>query len=185
MAQASLWLRDTPSRPRPREYGPRTLTGIFGDRRLPPEIKFGIEEVVAVSIFEGAASGVFIPAEASVRRGNNIWAWPGDTILFIRRAADQSRVRRHRARGQLEFSAGGQSSFFRLTIAEAVAARLAFTLSTALSYARFSARRKSLTERSLLIGIGIHPRILSDVRFRSKEGLKPLANTIRHRNQGK
>jgi polysaccharide biosynthesis/export protein len=52
------------------EFGPATLTGIFGDRRPPPEIKFGIGDVVAVSIFEAAAGGLFIPAEASVRPGN-------------------------------------------------------------------------------------------------------------------
>ena len=52
------------------EYGPRTLTAIFGDRRPPPEIKFGIGDVVSVTIFEAAAGGLFIPAEASVRPGN-------------------------------------------------------------------------------------------------------------------
>jgi len=52
------------------EYGPQTLTGIFGDHRPPPEIKFGIGDIVAVSIFEAAAGGLFIPAEASVRPGN-------------------------------------------------------------------------------------------------------------------
>jgi polysaccharide export outer membrane protein len=52
------------------EFGPRSLTGIFGDHRPPPEITFGIGDVVAVSIFEAAAGGLFIPAEASVRPGN-------------------------------------------------------------------------------------------------------------------
>jgi polysaccharide biosynthesis/export protein len=52
------------------EYGPRTLSAVFGDRRPPPEIKFGIGDVVSVSIFEAAAGGLFIPAEASVRPGN-------------------------------------------------------------------------------------------------------------------
>jgi polysaccharide biosynthesis/export protein len=52
------------------EYGPQTLTGIFGDHRPPPEIKFGIGDVISVSIFEAAAGGLFIPAEASVRPGN-------------------------------------------------------------------------------------------------------------------
>jgi len=52
------------------EFGPVTLTGLFGDRRPPPEIKFGIGDVVSVSIFEAAAGGLFIPAEASVRPGN-------------------------------------------------------------------------------------------------------------------
>ncbi len=52
------------------EFGPRSLTGIFGDRRPPPEITFGIGDVISVSIFEAAAGGLFIPAEASVRPGN-------------------------------------------------------------------------------------------------------------------
>ena len=52
------------------EYGPRTLSAIFGDRRPPPEIRFGIGDVVSVSIFEAAAGGLFIPSEAGVRPGN-------------------------------------------------------------------------------------------------------------------
>jgi len=52
------------------EYGPPTLSAVFGDRRPPPAIKFGIGDVVSVSIFEAAAGGLFIPAEASVRPGN-------------------------------------------------------------------------------------------------------------------
>ncbi len=52
------------------EYGPRTLSATFGDRRPPPEIKFGIGDVVSVSIFEAAAGGLFIPIEAGVRPGN-------------------------------------------------------------------------------------------------------------------
>ena len=51
------------------EYGPRTLSALFGDHRPPPEIKFGIGDVVSVTIFEAAAGGLFIPAEASVRPG--------------------------------------------------------------------------------------------------------------------
>jgi len=52
------------------EYGPRTLTATFGDRRPPPEIKFGIGDVVSITIFEAQAGGLFIPAEAGVRPGN-------------------------------------------------------------------------------------------------------------------
>jgi polysaccharide biosynthesis/export protein len=52
------------------EYGPRSLSGTFGDRRPPPEIKFGIGDVVGVTVFEAAAGGLFIPAEAGVRPGN-------------------------------------------------------------------------------------------------------------------
>jgi polysaccharide export outer membrane protein len=52
------------------EYGPRSLSGTFGDRRPPPEIKFGIGDVISVTVFEAAAGGLFIPAEAGVRPGN-------------------------------------------------------------------------------------------------------------------
>jgi polysaccharide biosynthesis/export protein len=52
------------------EYGPGALAGSFPDHRPPPSIKFGIGDVVAVSIFEAAAGGLFIPAEAGVRPGN-------------------------------------------------------------------------------------------------------------------
>jgi polysaccharide export outer membrane protein len=52
------------------EYGPRTLSATFGDHRPPPEIRFGIGDVVSVSVFEAAAGGLFIPSEAGVRPGN-------------------------------------------------------------------------------------------------------------------
>ncbi len=52
------------------EYGPRTLSATFGDQRPAPEIKFGIGDVVGITVFEAAAGGLFIPAEASVRPGN-------------------------------------------------------------------------------------------------------------------
>jgi polysaccharide biosynthesis/export protein len=68
-----------------KEYGPRTLTGVFGDTRPPPEIKFGIGDVVSVTIFEAAAGGLFIPAEAGVRPGNYVTLpnQPVDTKGFI------------------------------------------------------------------------------------------------------
>ena len=46
------------------------IGNVFPDRRPPREIRFGIGDIVAVSIFESAAGGLFIPAEASVRPGN-------------------------------------------------------------------------------------------------------------------
>lgn len=52
------------------EYEPRGIAGAFPDRRPPPEIKFGIGDVVSVTIFEAAAGGLFIPTEAGVRPGN-------------------------------------------------------------------------------------------------------------------
>jgi polysaccharide biosynthesis/export protein len=48
------------------------LAGAFADRRVPGEIRFGIGDVVGVTIFEAAAGGLFIPAEAGVRPGNFI-----------------------------------------------------------------------------------------------------------------
>ena len=52
------------------EYGPQTLSAFFRDHRPPPKIKFGIGDVVSVSIFEAAAGGLYIPNEAGVRPGN-------------------------------------------------------------------------------------------------------------------
>ena len=48
------------------------LGTIFADRRPPPAIRFGVGDVVAVTIFEAAAGGLFIPLEAGVRPGNFI-----------------------------------------------------------------------------------------------------------------
>jgi polysaccharide export outer membrane protein len=42
----------------------------FKDRRPPKGIVFGIGDVLSVTIFEAAAGGLFIPAEAGVRPGN-------------------------------------------------------------------------------------------------------------------
>ena len=61
------------------EYGPLTLSAVFGDRRPPPEITFGIGDVVSVTIFEAAAGGLFIPSEAGVRPGNFV-ALPNQPI---------------------------------------------------------------------------------------------------------
>jgi polysaccharide export outer membrane protein len=44
----------------------------FPGRGKPPEIRFGIGDVVSVTIFEAAAGGLFIPLEAGVRPGNFI-----------------------------------------------------------------------------------------------------------------
>jgi polysaccharide export outer membrane protein len=52
------------------QFDPRGFVGTFQDRRPAPEIKFGIGDVVSVTIFEAAAGGLFIPIEAGVRPGN-------------------------------------------------------------------------------------------------------------------
>jgi polysaccharide biosynthesis/export protein len=61
------------------EYGPRSLVGAFADRRPPPDIKFGIGDIVGVTIFEAAAGGLFIPSEAGVRPGNFV-ALPNQAV---------------------------------------------------------------------------------------------------------
>jgi polysaccharide biosynthesis/export protein len=46
------------------------LSQIFTDRRPAEQLKFGVGDVVSVTIFEAAAGGLFIPSEAGVRPGN-------------------------------------------------------------------------------------------------------------------
>lgn len=48
------------------------LSTAFNDKRPPSRIVFGKGDIVSVTIFEAAAGGLFIPAEASVRPGNFI-----------------------------------------------------------------------------------------------------------------
>ncbi len=52
------------------QLGLYQLPGAFTDHRPPAQIKFGIGDVVSVTIFEAAAGGLFIPSEAGVRPGN-------------------------------------------------------------------------------------------------------------------
>jgi polysaccharide export outer membrane protein len=52
------------------DHGPEAIATTFGDRRPPPEIKFGIGDVVSVTVFEANAGGLFVPLEAGVRPGN-------------------------------------------------------------------------------------------------------------------
>lgn len=46
------------------------LSSAFADRSPPKAFRFGIGDTVSVTIFEAAAGGLFIPAEAGVRPGN-------------------------------------------------------------------------------------------------------------------
>lgn len=48
------------------------IAQVFPDRGGPGEIRFGIGDVVSVTIFEAAAGGLFIPLEAGVRPGNYV-----------------------------------------------------------------------------------------------------------------
>jgi len=50
---------------------PRLSPGM-ADRRAPREIRFGVGDIVGVTIFEASSGGLFIPAEAGVRPGNFI-----------------------------------------------------------------------------------------------------------------
>ena len=61
-------------------FEPRGLAGAFPDKYVPPsKIKFGIGDVVSVTIFEASAGGLFIPSEAGVRPGNFVTI-PDQTI---------------------------------------------------------------------------------------------------------
>ena len=52
-------------------YTPRLSTA-FANRSPPKAFRFGIGDIVSVTIFEAAAGGLFIPAEAGVRPGNYV-----------------------------------------------------------------------------------------------------------------
>lgn len=52
-------------------HAPR-IAQVFPDRGGPGEIRFGIGDVISVTVFEAAAGGLFIPLEAGVRPGNFI-----------------------------------------------------------------------------------------------------------------
>jgi polysaccharide export outer membrane protein len=54
------------------QFEPHGLAGAFTDRRPPANLTFGIGDVLSVTIFEAAAGGLFIPAEAGVRPGNYV-----------------------------------------------------------------------------------------------------------------
>jgi polysaccharide export outer membrane protein len=51
------------------KHAPR-IAGEFADRRGPQSIRFGIGDVLGITIFESGAGGLFIPAETAVRSGN-------------------------------------------------------------------------------------------------------------------
>lgn len=61
------------------ESEPALLAGAFTDKRPPARVLFGIGDTVAVTIFEAAAGGLFIPIEAGVRPGNFVQL-PNQTV---------------------------------------------------------------------------------------------------------
>lgn len=52
------------------KFEPNVLAGVFADGRPPASIRFGVGDVVSVTIFEASAGGLYIPIEAGVRPGN-------------------------------------------------------------------------------------------------------------------
>ena len=54
------------------KYEPNDLPGVFADSRPPASIRFGIGDIVSVTIFEAAAGGLYVPLEAGVRPGNYV-----------------------------------------------------------------------------------------------------------------
>jgi polysaccharide biosynthesis/export protein len=54
--------------------------------------------------------------------GNNIWAWPGDTLYLYKEPQTYLAFGASGQQGQFQFSAGAQSSAWRMTLAEGVAA---------------------------------------------------------------
>lgn len=52
------------------KYEPSGLAGVIADSRPPSSIKFGIGDIISVTIFEASAGGLYVPLEAGVRPGN-------------------------------------------------------------------------------------------------------------------
>ena len=52
------------------DRGANEIAATFGDRRPPPEIRFGVGDIITITIFEANAGGLFIPQEAGSRAGN-------------------------------------------------------------------------------------------------------------------
>jgi polysaccharide biosynthesis/export protein len=48
------------------------IAGAFADRHGPQSIRFGVGDVLGITIFEAGAGGLFIPAETAVRQGNYV-----------------------------------------------------------------------------------------------------------------
>jgi polysaccharide export outer membrane protein len=52
-------------------HAPR-IAGEFADQRGPQSVRFGIGDVISITIFEAGAGGLFIPLETAVRQGNYV-----------------------------------------------------------------------------------------------------------------
>lgn len=51
---------------------PKGLAGVFTDARAPANLVIGVGDIVGVTVFEAAAGGLYIPAEAGIRPGNYV-----------------------------------------------------------------------------------------------------------------
>ena len=58
---------------------PKGFAGTIRNRKPPSAIRFGVGDVLSVSIFESAAGGLFIPSEAGIRPGNFV-TLPDQTV---------------------------------------------------------------------------------------------------------
>ncbi len=66
------WSRSRPTSKTILERNSTRIGRVFTDRRGPSEIRFGVGDTVSVTVFEAAAGGLFIPADAGVRPGNYV-----------------------------------------------------------------------------------------------------------------
>ena len=66
------FVRITPKVAKVLEKAAPRLVSEFQDRSRPQDIRFGIGDILSVTVFEASSGGLFIPAEGSVRPGNFI-----------------------------------------------------------------------------------------------------------------
>jgi polysaccharide export outer membrane protein len=65
-------VRITPDVEKVLEHKTPKMARMFPERGGPAEVRFGVGDVLSVTVFEAAAGGLFIPLEAGVRPGNFI-----------------------------------------------------------------------------------------------------------------
>jgi polysaccharide export outer membrane protein len=54
------------------KFEPNGIPGSLADSKPPSSIRFGIGDIVSVTIFEASAGGLYVPLEAGVRPGNYV-----------------------------------------------------------------------------------------------------------------
>jgi polysaccharide biosynthesis/export protein len=80
---------------------PRLITD-FPDRSRPSDIRFGIGDILSVTVFEASSGGLFIPAEGSVRPGNFITIPPQAVDIYGNISIPYAGNIRARGRTQVE-----------------------------------------------------------------------------------